>query len=435
MADADPVPRGEALRAWAAISLQTFGGPAGQIAVMHRELVERRRWVSDARFVRALSFCTMLPGPEAQQMAVYLGWAMNGTLGGIVAGSLFVLPGFVVMMALSAVYAQWGATAAVTALFAGLAPAVVAVVVQAVVRLARRSLHRRWTRLVSVGAFASLALFGVPFPVVVAVAAACGVAAARRTGAGVPSTDAVASPRARATLGRSLRILIIGTVLWTAPVIICALIFGRSSVFVQQGLFFSGTAVVTFGGAYAVLAFVAQRAVTGFGWLAPGEMVHGLALAESTPGPLIMVLQFVAFLGAYRDPGTLGPWTAALLGATLTVWVTFVPSFVFVLLGAPRIEALRPDGTAAAALRGVSAAVVGVIANLALYSALHTLFDRTRRLSTGPLHLDLPVPSSVRPVPCLVAALAAGLLLGRGWGMLRVLALCAAVGAALELAT
>jgi chromate transporter len=432
--DADHVPRGEALRAWAVISLQTFGGPAGQIAVMHRELVERRGWISDARFVRALSFCTMLPGPEAQQLAVYLGWAMNGTLGGIVAGTLFVLPGFVVMMVLSAVYARWGATDAVTALFAGLAPAVVAVVVQAVVRLARRSLDRRWTWMTATGAFAALALFGVPFPVVVAAAAAGGVAAVRRTGAGAAPTDTAAAPRARATIGRALRILIVGVALWTSPVIICALIFGGSSVFVQQGLFFSGTAVVTFGGAYAVLAFVAQRAVSGFGWLAPGEMVHGLALAESTPGPLIMVLQFVAFLGAYRDPGSLGPWTAALLGATLTVWVTFVPSFVFVLLGAPRIEALRPDGTAAAALRGVSAAVVGVIANLALYSALHTLFDRTRRFTDGPLHLELPVPSSVRPVPCLVAALAAGLLLGRGWGMLRVLAVCAAVGAALELA-
>jgi chromate transporter len=423
-----------AVRAWFAISLQTFGGPAGQIAVMHRELVDERRWVSDDRFVRALSFCTMLPGPEAHQLAVYLGWMLNGTLGALIAGSLFVLPGYVVMMALSAIYAAWGSTTAVVALFAGLGPAVVAVVAQAVHRLATRTLTARWSRAVAIGSFVALFAFAVPFPFVIAVAAVVGVLVGRAQGSRGPTVvPGATSPRARPDRRRSVRIVASGLALWAIPVIMSALIFGRSSVFVEQGAFFAGTAVITFGGAYAVLSFVAQRAVDGFGWLAPGEMVHGLALAESTPGPLIMVLQFVAFLGAYRDPGSLSPWAAAVIGATITVWVTFVPSFVFVLVGAPYIEMLRPDGAVSAALRGVSAAVVGVVASLAVFFATHTVFDETRMLGARPFRAELPVPSSVDLPALAVTVLAALLVVRFRWGVVRVLPVCAVAGTALHL--
>ncbi len=433
--DGAPVPLRAALRVWGLIALQTFGGPAGQIAVMHRELVERRRWMTDERFVRALSYCTMLPGPEAQQLSVYLGWSMNGTIGGIAAGTLFVLPGYVAMLVLSAVYVTWGPTDVVTAVFAGLAPAVVAIVLQAVVRLARRSLTDQWMRVVAVVAFAALAVLSLPFPLVAVGAAAIGVVLRRRAGPAAAAVSRRREPSERRTArARSVRILLIGVTLWLTPVALAAVAFGRSGVLVDQGLFFAGTAVVTVGGAYAILAFVAERAVSTYGWLSPGEMVHGLALAETTPGPLIIVVQFVAFLGAYRNPGSLDPWVAGVLGATLTVWVTFVPSFVLVLLGAPRIEAMRPDSLATAAMRGVNAAVVGVIADLARYSALHTLFDRTRRAGPGPIDVELPVLSSVRPVQIAVAVLAAVLLLRFGVGMLRVLLLCGAVGAVLHLA-
>lgn len=434
VSDSPAIPIGVALRAWFTISLQTFGGPAGQIAVMHRELVEERRWVSDDRFVRALSFCTMLPGPEAQQLSVYLGWMLNGTAGGLMAGSLFVLPGYVAMMVLSAIYAAWGSTTAVVALFAGLAPAVVAIVAQAVHRLATRTLAQRWSKLVAASSFVALFAFAVPFPVVVAAAGVVGIVAGRRRSS-VTAVERAAGASGRPSVRRAVRIVGVGLVIWTVPVIICALAFGRSSVFVDQGVFFAGTAVVTFGGAYAVLSFVAQRAVDGFGWLAPGEMVHGLALAETTPGPLIMVLQFVAFLGAYRDPGSLDPWVAAVIGATLTVWVTFVPSFVFVLVGAPHVERLRTDGAVSAALRGVSSAVVGVIANLAVFFAVHTLFDDTAVHRTGPVHIELPRWSSLDPAALAVATLAAVLVFRLRLGVLRVLAICALTGAALHLLT
>jgi chromate transporter len=444
----DVVPFRQAVRAWFAISLQTFGGPAGQIAVMQRELVEERRWIGPKRFLHALNYCMLLPGPEAQQLAVYVGWLLNGLRGGLVAGILFVLPGMVALLALSAIYVAWGDATAVTAVFAGLAPAVLAVVTQAVLRVGGRALGHPALVAVAVGAFLALALFGVPFPLVVAAAAGVGWLLGRLAphtltsqrkkgghdaGGPPPLIPDEALHAERPSLARTLRILGLGLLVWTAPVAAVALLTGTGSTLTTQGLFFSGTALVTFGGAYAVLAYVAQRAVETYGWLSPGEMVRGLALAETTPGPLIMVVQFVAFLGAYHHPDPLTPWTAALIGALLTTWVTFVPCFLFIFLGAPYVERLRGNHSLSAALTGITAAVVGVIANLAVYFAVHTLFATTRPLHWGPLRLEMPELSSLRPVPLAITAAALVLIFRLRWSVPRTLAVCAGLGLAAAL--
>ena len=443
----DVVPFRVATRVWFGISLRTFGGPAGQIAVMHRELVDERRWIGEERFLHALSYCTLLPGPEAQQLAVYLGWLLNGTAGGLVAGILFVLPGYVALMALSAIYARWGATTAVTAVFAGLGPAVLAIVSQAVSRIGRRALKNRVLVGIAIAAFVALFAADLPFPVAIAAAGIAGSIASRIRPDLFATTTATATDAAPAPLiaddalhgerpsaRRAGRLVVIGLGLWAAPVVAVAVAFGRASVFVDEGLFFSGTAVVTFGGAYAVLSFVAQRAVNVYHWLLPGEMVNGLALAETTPGPLIMVVQFVAFLGAYRHPGTLNPWIAAFIGSTLAVWVTFVPCFLFVFLGAPHIEGLRHNAKLSAALSGITAAVVGVIANLSVYFSIHTLFSRTRTYDRVPLHLIVPIWANISTRALFVTALAFALVFRARLSVLRVLGICAVVGASLYLA-
>ena len=442
------VPLRVATRAWFDISLRTFGGPAGQISVMHRELVDERRWIGEKRFLHALSYCTLLPGPEAQQLAIYLGWLLNGTAGGLVAGVLFVLPGYLALMALSAIYAQWGATTAVTAIFAGLAPAVLAIVTQAVVRISRRALTNHVLVAIAIGAFVALFLLAIPFPIVIAAAAAIGYLASRfwpELFAGSTESKEATGPEPliaddalhgeTPSMARAARILVVGGVLWAAPLVASVLLLGGDHVFVDEGLFFSGTAVVTFGGAYAVLSYVAQRAVEDYGWLRAGEMVNGLALAETTPGPLIMVVQFVGFLGAFRNPGGLDPWVAGIVGATLVVWVTFVPCFLFVFLGAPHIERLRHNTTLSAALTGITAAVVGVIANLSIFFSIHTLFDRTRSIDQGPIQLTAPVWSTLNLPALAVTTLAFVLVLRLKFSVLRVLGICAVVGAALHLAT
>jgi len=438
----DVVPFREAVRAWFTISLQTFGGPAGQIAVMQRHLVDDRRWISQHRFLHALNYCMLLPGPEAQQLAIYVGWLLNGLRGGLVAGTLFVLPGVAALLALSAVYVGYGDTTVVTGLFAGLAPAVVAIVAQAVWRVGSRSLTNRVLLGLAVAAFAALALFGIPFPVVILLAALTGWVLHRwrpaltDNGGGhgaeksgpqpLISDDALHhdQPSAR----RTATILGVGLTAWLLPVAAFALFTGTDSVYTQQGLFFSGTAVVTFGGAYAVLAFVAQRAVEHYGWLSAGDMVRGLALAETTPGPLIMVVQFVAFLGAYHHPGPLDPWTAGIVASLLTTWVTFVPCFLFILLGAPYVEKLRGNRSVSAALTGITAAVVGVIANLGLYFAVHTFFGEVRTVTDGPLNAQVPQFGTIRPAAVLLTVVAAVLLIKVKWSVLRVLGICAAAG-------
>ena len=414
---------------WFGISLRTFGGPAGQIAVMHEEIVDKRKMIGESRFLHALSFCTLLPGPEAQQLAIYLGWLLNGTTGGLIAGTLFVLPGFVAMMALAAIYAQWGATDLVTAVFYGLGPAVIAIVIQAVARMSKRSLKTATARWLAVGAFASLMLFSVPFPLVIVLAGVVGVLANRSQPAQHVEVALVQSGKLH-----PLRIIAIGLTLWFLPIVVAAVLLGRDHVFVDTGVFFSGTAVVTFGGAYAVLSFVAQRAVDVYGWLLPGEMVNGLALAETTPGPLIMVVQFVGFLAAFRNAGSLDPWVAGVVGSSLVVWVTFVPCFIFVFLGAPFVERLRSNHTLSAAMSAVSAAVVGVIANLSVYFSLHTLFEETTLTKTGIIRMTLPAWDSVDIRALVLTALACVLVLRYKWSTVRVMLTLAAVGCAVYLA-
>ncbi len=446
-ATGDVLPLWEATKTWFAISLQTFGGPAGQIAVMQRVLVEEKRWVGQRRFLFALSYCTLLPGPEAQQLATYIGWLLNGVRGALIAGTLFVLPGVVALLALSGLYVGYGDTGVVQALFLGLAPAVIAIVLQAVIKVSRRGLTHPVLVGLAVASFLALTFVGVPFPAVVLGAGVLGwLFGRRRPGltrpasagpdVGLPpliSDDALHSERPSGR--RAALTLLVGLVAWAAPVLAAALLFGRSSVFVDQGLFFSGAALVTFGGAYAVLAYVAQQAVQVYGWLLPGEMVKGLALAETTPGPLIMVVQFVAFVGAYRDPGTLNPWAAALIAALLTTWVTFVPCFLFILLGAPYVERLRHNQALTAALTGITAAVVGVIANLAVYFALHTLFATTRTLDRGPIGFEVPVLGSLQVTALAITVLGCLLLFVARWSALRTLGGCAVAGVAVHLAT
>lgn len=442
----DVIPLREATKAWFAISLQTFGGPAGQIAVMQRTLVDEKRWIGQQRFLFALSYCTLLPGPEAQQLATYVGWLLNGVRGALVAGVLFILPGVVALLVLSGIYVAYGDSTLVESLFLGLAPAVIAIVVQAVVRVGRKGLGHPALVALAVLSFVALTFFAVPFPAVVAVAALLGWVLGRRIPtlthapraavddgpAPLISDDALHSERP--TTRRSALVLAIGLTAWFAPVALAAVLFGRSSIFVDQGLFFSGAAVVTFGGAYAVLAYVAQQAVSVYGWLAPGEMVRGLALAETTPGPLVMVVQFVAFVGAYRAPGGLDPWVAAVLAALLTTWVTFVPCFLFILLGAPYVERLRGNRDLAAALAGITAAVVGVIASLAVFFALHTLFADTARLTGGPLDVEYPLLGSLEWPSLAITVLGCALVFWRGWSVLRTLGACALAGVVLGLA-
>ena len=442
----DVIPLREATKAWFAISLQTFGGPAGQIAVMQRMLVEEKRWIGQQRFLFALSYCTLLPGPEAQQLATYVGWLLNGVRGALVAGILFVLPGVVALLVLSGAYVAYGETRIVESLFLGLAPAVIAIVVQAVVRVGRKGLGHPALVVLAVASFLALTLFGVPFPAVVLAAAVLGWVLGRRipTLTHPPKASADNGPpplvpddalhTERPSGRRAAMTLTIGLVVWFAPVVVVALAFGRSSIFVDQGVFFSGAAVVTFGGAYAVLAYVAQQAVEVYGWLAPGEMVRGLALAETTPGPLIMVVQFVAFVGAYRAPGDLDPWVAGVVAALLTTWVTFVPCFLFILLGAPYVERLRGNRDLASALAGITAAVVGVIASLAVFFALHTLFDGTGRVTAGPLDLEYPHLASLDGAALAITALGCALVFWRGWSVLRTLGACAVAGIVLGLA-
>jgi chromate transporter len=438
------VPFRQAVKAWFTISLQTFGGPAGQIAVMQHHLVDERRWIGQRRFLHALNYCMMLPGPEAQQLAIYTGWLLNGLRGGLVAGVLFVLPGMVALLVLSATFIGFGDTSVVTAVLAGLAPAVVAIVAQAVTRLSRRALSHPALVTLAVAAFVALGVCGVPFQVVIAAAAAAGWLLARRwpslaelrsgngDGENRPAPlipDDVLhheSPSRR----RAAKILTIGVLLWAAPVAAFALTTGPHSVFTTQGLFFSGTALVTFGGAYAILTYVAQQAVETYGWLSANDMVRGLALAETTPGPLIMVVQFVAFLGAYNDPGSVNPWVAGVAASLLVTWVTFVPSFLFIFLGAPSIERLRGNRALSAALTGITAAVVGVIANLAVYFAVHTLFSETRRTTTGPLDFELSDVSSIRHTAVVLLAVACVLVFRLRWSVLRVLGSCAGLGLA-----
>ena len=438
----------EATRVWARIALLSFGGPAGQIALMHRVLVDEKRWIGERRFLHALSFCTLLPGPEAQQLATYIGWLMHRTAGGLIAGGLFVLPGLVSIMALSWLYVLLGDAAPIQGLFFGLKAAVVAIVLQAMVRLASRALVGAFQRAIAILAFLALFFLDVPFPLVVIGAGLLGFAAVKLgLFAGKPGGHGAATagladeasllgaalpPHARPGERGALWAAFGWLVAWLIPVAALALWLGPDHVQSRVAIFFSQMAVVTFGGAYAALAYVAQAAVETYHWLRPGEMLDGLGLAETTPGPLIMVLQFVGFLAAYRDPGALPPLLAGTLGGLIATWVTFAPCFLWIFLGAPYVERLRKNEALAGALSAITAAVVGVIANLALWFTLHTVFGEVRKLGLGPIQLELPALASVN-WPALLLALAATIAVLRfKTGLATTLVGCALAGIAIK---
>ncbi|QFU18167.1 chromate efflux transporter [Microvirga thermotolerans] len=444
---------GEAFRVWLRVAALSFGGPAGQIAVMHRILVEEKRWISEGRFLHALNYCMMLPGPEAQQLATYIGWLMHRTLGGLVAGVLFVLPGVIAIMALSIVYALFGKVGIVAALFFGLKAAVLAIVLQAVVRIGTRSLKNRILVALAAAAFVAIFFFGTPFPAIVLTAGIVGFIGGR-VGAfafqaggghdaakdGKQGADAEAllgeelPEHARPTAARALRVSAVCLALWLVPVAALLATLGPDNVFSRIATFFSTMAVVTFGGAYAVLAYVAQQAVENYGWLQPGEMLDGLGMAETTPGPLIMVLQFVGFMGALRDPGALPPLIAGVLGGLLATWVTFVPCFLFIFLGAPFIEVLRGNQALHGALSAITAAVVGVVLNLAVWFSIHVMFRETWPVRGLGLSFDAPVLESVDPWALLLSAVAVVAMFRFKAGMIPTLAACSAAGIVLYLA-
>ncbi len=420
----EPVTLRQAFWVWLRIAMLSFGGPAGQIAVMHRILVDEKRWIGEQRFLHALNYCMLLPGPEAQQLATYIGWLMHKTKGGIVAGVLFVIPGAVAIMALSWVYVLYGRVGIVSALFFGLKAAVLAVVLQAVVRIGGRALKSTPSRFLAAVAFILIFFLGAPFPLIVLGAGLIGWWSGRHghtafrggghgaaKGATVADADTLLGEdlpaHARPAWRETVQTALIWLALWLLPVAALLIALGPDDVFSRIATFFSTMAMVTFGGAYAVLAYVAQQAVENFGWLGPKEMLDGLGMAETTPGPLIMVLQFVGFLGAYRAPGTLSPLLAGTLGGLLATWVTFVPCFLWIFLGAPFIERLRGNAAVAAALSAITAAVVGVVLNLAVWFALHTLFRETAIVTIGPVRFDAPILASMDPWAALLAAGAA----------------------------
>ncbi len=435
----------EALRVWARIGLLGFGGPAGQVALMHRELVEERKWVDEARFLHALNYCMLLPGPEATQLAVYIGWLMHRTAGGIAAGVLFVLPGFASILALSILYAAYREVPLIDAALFGLKAAVLAVVIEAVLRIGKRALEGRLMFALAALAFVAIFFLGMPFPLIVLGAGVFGYVGSRVAPDAFPKPAPIRDDAAHTTVvdrlaatgglahtapssPRAVRILVVCLLLWMLPVAALALVYGTDSVFVIEGIFFSKAAVVTFGGAYAVLAYIAQRAVETYGWLEPGEMLDGLGLAETTPGPLIMVVQFVGFLGAYRNPGPLWPMAAGVLGSLVTVWVTFVPCFLWIFLGAPYIEALRGNRSLHAALSCITAAVVGVVLNLSVWFAVHTLFAEVLEHRVGVLRLLVPVWSSIDLAATTLAAFSMIAMFRFHLSMPRTLAASAALG-------
>jgi chromate transporter len=440
----------EAFRVWLRIAALSFGGPAGQIAVMHRILVEEKRWISDARFLHALNYCMLLPGPEAQQLATYVGWLMHRTLGGLMAGLLFILPGVIAIMALSYVYAGYGQVGIVAALFFGLKAAVLAIVVEAVVRVGKRALKNNLMLALAAAAFFGIFFLGVPFPIIVFGAALIGflgswfgwsaveVASGHGAGGKEAVVDSLLGDETpdymRPTLTRSARVATIWLTLWLAPVAALLLTLGSDNVFSQIAVFFSKMALVTFGGAYAVLAYVAQQAVENYHWLKPGEMLDGLGMAETTPGPLIMVLQFVGFMAAFRDAGTLSPMLAGTLGGLLATWVTFAPCFLWIFLGAPFIEKLRGNKSLSAALSAITAAVVGVILNLALWFAIHTIFHEVRTVRGYGFDFVAPVLTSVDPWALALSIAAAVAIFRFKVGMMATLAACSLAGILLYLA-
>jgi chromate transporter len=438
----------DALMVWLRVALLSFGGPAGQIAVMHRILVEEKNWISEGRFLHALNYCMLLPGPEAQQLATYIGWLLHRTVGGIVAGGLFILPGVIAIMALSYIYAAYGNVGFVEALFFGLKAAVLAIVIQAVVRLGKRALRNPVMIAIAGVAFVAIFFFAAPFPLIVVAAGVIGYIGARlgrpefaaiehggRNAAAIDSMlDQSVPDHVRPSASRALRVGATWLGLWLVPVAALLIGLGPSNVFSQVAIFFSKMAMVTFGGAYAVLAYVAQQAVSYYHWVEPREMLDGLGMAETTPGPLIMVVQFVGFMAAFREASGLSPMLAGTLGGLLATWVTFTPCFLWIFLGGPYIETMRGNKALAGALSAITAAVVGVILNLSIWFALHTIFRQTFPVQGFGLSFDAPALRSV-DWPALALSVAAATAIFRfNVGMLVVLATSCIAGVLLRLA-
>jgi chromate transporter len=425
----------EALRTWAYIGLNSFGGPAGQIAVMHRVLVDEKEWISEERFLHALNYCMLLPGPEAMQLVTYVGWLLHRTWGGLVAGLLFVAPGFLSILALSVAYTAFRDVTIVESLLFGLRAAVLAIVLEAVIRVGKRVLKNGVMYAIAAAGFVAIFFFQLPFPLLVAAAAAIGLAGGRvrpdlfvvirpktaAEGAPIHATDRVQSDHVRPTPWRTLGVLAVWLPLWLGPVAALGALLGRDHVFAAQAEFFSKAAVVTFGGAYAVLTYVAQEAVAVHGWVEAGEMLTGLGMAETTPGPLIQVVQFVGYMGAYRDPGGFPPLAAGIVASIIVTWVTYAPCFLWIFVGAPYVEALRGRPALSAALSAITAAVVGAILNLAVWFALHTLFAELDETTWHGMRILRPALATIDWPALAIALLAGVILLELQWGVLRTL--------------
>jgi chromate transporter len=441
----EPVTFGAALRFWLRIGFLSFGGPAGQIALMHSELVERRRWISEKRFLHALNYCMVLPGPEAQQLATYIGWLMHRTAGGVAAGALFVLPSLFILIALSGIYSAWGQVPLVAGLFYGIKPAVTAIVLQAAHRIGGRALKNRWLWGIAAASFVAIFAANVPFPVIVLVAAVVGWLGGRRwpevfkvggghgaaqasCGPALIDDDTPAPPHARYSAARLVAVLAAGALLWALPMAVLVASQTWGGTLTQMGWFFTKAALLTFGGAYAVLPYVYQGAVGTYGWLSGTQMIDGLALGETTPGPLIMVVAFVAFVGGWQSPELLasfGPehrFAAGALAATLVTWFTFLPSFIFILAGGPLVEATHGKLGFTAPLTAITAAVVGVILNLALFFLLHVLWPRGWGQGVEWPALVLALVAGValfRYRRSVIQVIAASALLGLAWTLLK----------------
>ena len=416
----------EALAVWARIGVLSFGGPAGQIALMHRVLVDERKWIGEEPFLHALNFCMLLPGPEAMQLATYVGWRLHGTLGGLAAGLLFVLPGALVVLALSIAYALYGQLPFVEAAFVGIKAAVLVIVIEALLRVAKRALRGPAHWLIAGAAFVAIFFFDVPFPLVIAAAALLGYVLAATKAAAPPEPQSKTPP---VPIGQTVRTASLWLAIWIVPLAIMALLFGRDHVLTDIAIFFSKLAIVSFGGAYAVLAYMAQQAVETYGWLSAGEMLDGLGLAETTPGPLILVTEFVGFLAGYRFGGE-PKLVFGLLGAAITLWATFAPCFLWIFAGAPYVERLGTNPKLTGALSAVTAAVVGVILNLSLWFALHVFFAKVEPAWHGPLRLWLPDVSTLDLEAVALSCLAALLLLRLKLGIAATLAISAGVALA-----
>ena len=420
----------EALRVWLKIGVLSFGGPAGQIALMHRVLVDEKKWIDEQRFLTGLNFCMLLPGPEAMQLATYVGWRLHGLKGGLAAGLLFVLPGAAVMLVLSLLYAAFGQVPLSAALFTGVKAAVLAIVVEALLRIARRALKGQTDWLLAGLAFVAIFFARIPFPVIVLAAGLFGFWRSHTAGSQNLAINAVAPVPPIQTL----KTIATWLTIWIAPLALVAIVFGREHVLAKLAWFFSKLAVVTFGGAYAVLAYMAQDVVEGYHWLEGGEMLDALGLAETTPGPLILVTQFVGTLAAWRHGGG-SPVLMGLLGAAVSLWATFVPCFLWIFAGAPYIEQLQSQPRLKGALAAITAAVVGVILNLTVWFALHTIFGRVNDSAIGPFNLHIPELASVNWPAALLSALAFVLLFALHRGIITTLAICGGLAMAWHVVT